>query len=163
MTVHAPIADVWPWLVQIGQGRGGLYSYDRLENLFGLGFHSADRIVPELQHLAVGDQLWLVPKDAAVPIYYQVLDVQPPEVLVLGPHGDPHEAWEQGLPWSSWSFVLRDLGNGTRLIARLRSYFKPTLAGLLVNKYGLEPAHFVMERKVLLGIKRRAERAGPAG
>lgn len=91
---------------------------------------------------------------------YQVLDVQPPKVLVLATLADPHKAWERGLPWSSWSFVLRDLGHGTRLIAWLRSDFKPTLAGLLVNKYALEPAHFVMERKVLLGIKRRTERAG---
>lgn len=160
VTVHAPIADVWPWLVQIGQGRGGLYSYDRLENLLGLGFHSADRIVPELQHLGIGDQVWMVPRDASVPMYFQVLDVQPPKVLVLGPHGDPAEAYEQGLPWTSWSFVLRDLGYGTRLIARLRSDFKPTAAGLLVNKYGLEPVHFLIERKMLLGIRRRAERAG---
>jgi hypothetical protein len=130
VTVHAPIPDVWPWLVQIGQGRGGLYSYDRLENLFGLGFHSADRIVPELQHLGIGDEVWMVPRDASVPMYFQVLHVQPPKVLVLGPHGDPAEAYEQGLPLSSWTFVLRDRGDATtRLIARLRATSSPPQPG----------------------------------
>jgi hypothetical protein len=75
--------------------------------------------------------------------------------------GDPAEAYEQGLPWSSWTFVLRDRGDATtRLIARLRADFKPTAAGLLVDKHGLEPVHFLMERKMLLGIRQRAERAG---
>jgi hypothetical protein len=95
-----------------------------------------------------------------MPLWYQVLDLQPPSVLVLGPHGDREKALEQGLPWSTWAFILRDLGNGsTRLVVRMRSDFKPTLTGLLANKYGLEPVHFAMERKMLLGIKDRAERA----
>jgi hypothetical protein len=81
-----------------------------------------------------------------------------PQTLVLGPHGDRNEALEQGLPWPTWAFVLRDLGEGTtRLIVRMRSEFKPTLVGLLANKYGLEPVHLLMERKMLLGIKHRAE------
>ena len=73
--------------------------------------------------------------------------------LVLGPHGDPDEALEQGLPWPSWVFVLRRrLGERTtRLIVRVRSDFKLTLAGVLANKYGLEPVHFLMERKMLIG------------
>jgi hypothetical protein len=159
VTIHAPAGQVWPWLVQLGQGRGGLYSYDWLENLFGLGFRSADRILPELQQLQVGDQVWLAPRDSGMPLWYQVLDFQPPQALVLGPHGDRQEALAQGLPWPTWSFVLRELGDGsTRLIVRMRSDFKPTPLGLLANKYGLEPVHFAMERKMLLGIKGRAER-----
>lgn len=160
VTIQAPRSEVWPWLVQLGQGRGGLYSYDWLENLLGLGFASADRIIPELQTLEVGDQVWLAPRDSAMPLWYQVLDLQPPQTLVLGPHGDRNEALGQGLPWSTWTFVLRDLGNGsTRLVVRMRSDFKPTPLGLLANKYALEPVHFAMERKMLLGIKHRAERA----
>jgi hypothetical protein len=160
VTIHAPPSQVWPWLVQLGQGRGGLYSYDWLENLFGLGFRSADRIIPELQQLAVGDQVWLAPRESAVPLWYQVLDVQPPQALVLGPHGDRDEALAQGLPWPTWTFVLRDRGNGSsRLLVRMRSDFKPTPLGLVANKYGLEPVHFAMERKMLLGIKERAEQA----
>jgi hypothetical protein len=105
VTIHAPAGQVWPWLVQLGQGRGGLYSYDWLENLFGLGFRSADRILPELQQLQVGDQVWLAPRDSGMPLWYQVLDFQPPQALVLGPHGDRQEALAQGLPWPTWSFV----------------------------------------------------------
>jgi hypothetical protein len=147
-------------LVQLGQGRGGLYSYDRLENLFGLGFRSADRILPDLQTLQVGDQVWLAPRDSAMPLWYQVLDLQPPQALVLGPHGDRQEALAQGLPWPTWTFVLRELGDGaTRLIVRMRSDFKPTPLGVLANKYALEPVHFAMERKMVLGIKDRAEQA----
>lgn len=160
VTIKAPPSEVWPWLVQLGQGRGGLYSYDWLENLVGLGFRSADRIIPDLQHLAVGDQVWLAPRDSAMPLWYQVLDLQPPQTLLLGPHGNRDEALAQGLPWPTWAFVLRDVDAGrTRLIVRMRSDFKPTLLGLLANKYGLEPVHFAMERKMLLGIKERAERA----
>jgi hypothetical protein len=160
LTIQAPRSQVWRWLVQLGQGRGGLYSYDWLENLFGLGFRSADQIIPELQTLEVGDQVWLAPRDSAMPLWYEVLNLQPPQTLVLGPHGDRDQALEQGLPWPTWVFVLRDLGNGsTRLIVRMRSDFKPTVVGLLANKYGLEPVHFAMERKMLLGIKRRAEGA----
>jgi hypothetical protein len=160
VTINAPRSEVWPWLVQLGQGRGGLYTYDWLENLFGLGFRSADRILPELQTLQVGDQVWLAPRDSAMPLWHQVLDLQPPQTLVLGPHGDRNEALDQGLPWPTWTFVLRDVDAGrTRLIVRMRSDFKPTLLGLLANKYGLEPVHFAMERKMLLGIKERAEQA----
>ena len=160
VTIQAPPSKVWPWVVQLGQGRGGLYSYDWLENLFGLGFRSADRILPELQTLAVGDQVWLAPRESSMPLWYQVLDLQPPQMLVLGSHGDWEEALEQGLPWPTWAFVLRDLGAGrTRLVVRMRSDFKPTVVGLLANKYVLEPVHFAMERKMLLGIKQRAERA----
>jgi hypothetical protein len=160
VTIQAPPRAVWPWLVQLGQGRGGLYSYDWLENLFGLGFRSADRILPDLQTLQVGDQVWLAPRDSAMPLWYQVLDLQPPQTLVLGPHGDHQEALAQGLPWPTWTFVLRDLGNGSsRLIVRMRSDFTPTPLGLLANKYALEPVHFAMERKMLLGIKHRAEQA----
>jgi hypothetical protein len=160
VTINAPPSRVWPWLIQLGQGRGGLYSYDWLENLFGLGFRSADRILPELQHLQVGDQVWLAPRDSVMPLWYQVLDLQPPQTLVLGPHGDHQEALAQGLPWPTWTFVLRDLGNGSsRLIVRMRSDFTPTPLGLLANKYALEPVHFAMERKMLLGIKHRAEQA----
>ena len=89
-----------------------------------------------------------------------MLDLQPLWTLVLGPHGDRDEALVQGLPWPTWTFVLRDLGNGSsRLLVRMRSDFTPTPLGLLANKYALEPVHFAMERKMLLGIKQRAEQA----
>jgi hypothetical protein len=70
---------------------------------------------------------------------------------------------EQGLPWATWAFVLRNLGMGTiRLLVRMRSDFKATLLGLLANNYGLEPMHFLMERKLLLDSKHRAEQTTPS-
>src|SRR4249919_3270234 len=62
LTVRAPAARVWPWIAQLGQGRGGFYSYDFLENLAGCDIRSAERIVPEWQHLGVGDRVMLAPQ-----------------------------------------------------------------------------------------------------
>ena len=62
ITVHAPPDQVWPWLAQLGQGRGGFYTYDVLENLVGCDIHSADRVVPEWQDIKVGDQVKLHPE-----------------------------------------------------------------------------------------------------
>ena len=62
IAIHAPSADVWPWIAQLGQGRGGFYSYDFLENLLGCHIHSADRVVPEWQQVSVGEQVKLAPE-----------------------------------------------------------------------------------------------------
>jgi hypothetical protein len=62
ITVHAAADQVWPWIAQLGQGRGGFYSYDALENLVGCDIHSADRVVPKWQDLKVGDQVKLAPE-----------------------------------------------------------------------------------------------------
>ena len=162
VTIDAPVERVWPWLVQMGQGRGGLYSYDWLENLAGLRMHSAERIVPELQGLAVGDLVRLVPEGTDPPIAFVVDRIDPPYLLVLGPAGSREEAIEAGLPYPSWTFRLRPVAaRSSRLVVRFQSDFKPTTLGWLMNKYALEPVHFVMERKMLLTIKERAERAAP--
>lgn len=159
LTIDAPPARVWPWVVQLGQGRGGLYSYDWLENLVGLDIHSVDRIMPELQELAVGDEVRLVPEGTEPDLGFRVARVEPPSLLVLGPGTSREEAMETGLPFPCWTFSLRPLGGGkTRLVVRFQSDFKPTAIGWLMNKYGLEPIHFLMERKMMLGIKHRAER-----
>jgi hypothetical protein len=157
VTIAAKPRDVWPWLVQIGQGRGGLYSYDRLENAFGCDIHSADRIVPELQHLHVGDRVRLVPEDFSVPLWLTVESVHPPTSLVLKGEGEPAESRADGMVMPSWSFVALPAVSGTRLIARWRHDFDPSVKGYLTWKFSLEPIHFVMERAMLRGIKRRAE------
>ncbi len=163
VTVHAPAADVWRWLVQIGQGRGGFYSYDWLMNLFGAEMRSADRVVPELQQLAVGDTVRMVPEDYVVPLHLVVAEVEPERALVLRAPGDPAEAWKAGVPYGTWTFVLDPIDERTtRLLDRWRHDFDPTPANLVLNKYGLEPVHFVMDRKLLLTIKHRAEQAARA-
>jgi hypothetical protein len=158
--IDAPVEEVWPWLAQMGQGRGGLYSYDWLENALGLDIHSVDRVVPDLQALDVGDSVRMVPEGSEPELVFTVARAEPPHLLVLGPRGTREEAMESGLPYSCWTFLLKPRDRDrTRLVVRLTSDFKPTPAGFLVNKYALGPVHFVMERKMLLGIRERAERA----
>ncbi len=160
VTIEAPCEQVWPWLVQMGQGRGGMYSYDWLENLLGLHMHTAERIVPELQELAVGDIIRMVPEGTEPALQFAVAILEPPYVLVLGPDGTREAAISSGLPYPCWTFQLVPVGDqACRLVVRFQSDFKPTALGYLMNKYALEPIHFVMERKMLLGIRDRAERA----
>ena len=155
ITIRAPAEAVWPWLAQLGQGRGGLYSYDWLENLTGCDIHSADRIIPELQGLRAGDTVRLGPQGYPA---YPVAAVDPGRALALGDAGDlergPH----------SWVFVLEPIdAQTTRLIVRSRGDYPPTLANFIIWRAITEPLHFIMERKMLLGMKRRAEAAWPGG
>lgn len=160
VTIDVPPERVWPWVVQLGQGRGGLYSYDRLENLLGLDIHSLDHIDPDLQSLAPGDRVRLTPEGMQPELAYAVLRVEPPHLLLLGPHGSKAETLAAGMPWSTWAFVPRSADHGgTRLLVRFRSQFEPTVLGTLTNKVALAPIHLLMERKMLLGIKERAETA----
>jgi hypothetical protein len=152
VTIDAPAEDVWPWLVQIGYGRGGFYSYDWLENAFvGLfggtpGYRSAARILPEHQRVNLGDYIPAAPPDVmggrlVDMARWKVLAVEPNRALVL-------EGWG--------AFVLARLNEGTtRLIVRSRG---PGVWGRFPHYLFWEPAHFVMERRMLLGIKARAER-----
>lgn len=152
ITIYAPPEDVWPWIAQIGRDKAGFYSYSFLENLVGCDLHNADEIHPEWQGVHEGDSVMFHPKFPGVP----VRSLQEGKHLVLGAELDGPNA-------SSWAFVIRDWGNGTtRLIVRLRT--KPHKgAGLAADLFFLEPAHFVMERKMMLTVKRLAERrAKPA-
>ncbi len=152
VTIRAPVEDVWPWLVQIGYGRGGFYSYDGLENLFVRllrgtpGYRSARTILPEHQRLSPGDFIPSAPPDMlggrlAAVAGWKVLAIEPNRALVL-------EGWG--------AFVLEPRGEcATRLIVRSRGAGP---WGRLAHYLFWEPAHFVMERRMLLGIKERAER-----
>jgi hypothetical protein len=158
VTIDAAPSEVWPWLVQMGQGRGGLYSYDWIENLLGLHMHSADRIDTDLQGLAVGDPVRLVPEGTEPPLRFVVAQIDEPSVLVLGPDGDRDAAFSAQLPFPCWTFQLTPAGaDRCRLVVRFQMDFDPTPLGWMAYKYALQPVHFVMERKMLLGIKQRAE------
>jgi len=163
ITIEATPAVIWPWLVQIGQGRGGFYSYDWLENLFKLDIHTADDVIPELQDLKVDDFISFAPQDGAG---MRVAAIDPERSLVLFAP-DPHfaealqqQAEEPGFEMEcSWAFVLEPVDEGqTRLIVRFRmsTTADPVPAGIFSGV--LEPVHFIMERKMLLGIKERVER-----
>jgi hypothetical protein len=165
ITITAPAERVWPWLVQLGTGRAGWYSYDFLENLMGLHVRSANRIVPEFQHLAVGD---VIP--AAPPPYlsFRVRSVEPLRTLVTSTSLDmvTGRSLDAEGPLAgrrldaSYTFTLLRLDESRcRLIARLRAAYTPGLLNDLAVRAILEPAHFVMERRMLRGIKQRAEAA----
>jgi len=143
--IDAPAGDIWPWLVQMGPGRAGAYTYDWIENLFGLGMHSADEILPQFQDLKVGDAEQLGKRGPVL----RVKMLEPEKSLVL--RSDDGN-------WI-WIFSLAPEGTGTRLMSRNRI----TLPGAsravrALNTYLMEPGSLVMERKMLLGIKQRAER-----
>lgn len=145
VTIDAPPADVWPWLVQMGSGRGGAYTYDWIENLLGLDMHSADEILPQFQRLAVGDVLPM--GDGSPGMRVEICD--PRRNLTLRS--------EDGR-WV-WIFGLYPGVCGTRLVSRNR-IAEPGASWLrrLADRLVMEPGSLVMERRMLLGIRDRAER-----
>ena len=145
IVVNARPEHIWPWLVQIGYQRGGLYSYDWLDRLFGyLDRPSATRILPEFQHLAVGDRIPLGRGPS-----WPVAVVEPNRALVL----DMRKMG--GLDWV-WQFGLYPVDETrTRLISRSRVRAHAVWARLLTHM--IEPAGFLMTRRMLLGLKQRAE------
>ncbi len=155
--IAAPPEAVFAWLAQLGQGRGGFYSYDALENLRGLGIHSADRIEPRWQGLAVGDQVNLAEGFAL-----DVAICDRPHALVLhgAPPADPDDVDQpdQGVPYTfSWAFVVQPSGSGSRLLVRERYGYRAAWAGRLVAP--VTWVSFLMTRRMLRGIRERAERA----
>ena len=160
ITINARAASIWPWLVQMGQGRGGLYSYDWLEKLMGLRISNVDQILAEYQHLKVGDIIPLEPGGSG----YGVASLEPNTLLVLvvraTDNGLMGTIMKQGNGASTWVYLLRELDSErTRLIVRWRMCWKPTFKtpALVLIRLLLAPLEFVMERKMLLGIKKRAE------
>ncbi len=165
ITIEAPPERVWPWLAQIGQGRGGLYSFDGLENLAGCNIHSADRILPHLQQLEVGDLIRLGPPG------YPCFRVDQFEsgaslVLVAADPRPPHATARPDAPagFATWQWQLRPTPDGreTRLICRQRLTYRRSVGRSLLWRL-VEPVGFVMERQMLRGIRHRVDRAGPTG
>jgi hypothetical protein len=145
ITIKARPGEVWPWLAQVGYGRAGFYSYDLLDNL---GRPSAAAIMPQWQPAGVGDLAAPMASHPTPGTSFLVADAEPPTRLV----------WAK--PDSTWAWTLAPLGpDRTRLVTRLRQRYQPTPAGLLtiiLAEYG----DFAMMRKMLRGIKTRAE-TGP--
>jgi hypothetical protein len=173
ITINRPAEKVWPWLVQIGHQRAGWYSYDWLHRLMGIAGsvederRSAERVMPELQDLQVGDVVEIAPD-----VGYSVVEIQPERALVLyvaidtgtGQTFDPEEEMPARYLASSWTWFLDELdADRTRLNVRIRQDYNPSLANALMIRGAIEPGSFVMERKTLFGIKQRAERAARNG
>ena len=142
ITIDAPASAVWPWIAQMGPSpRGGAYTYDWIENLLGLNMHSVDRVLPEFQRPQVGDGFGYGPNKMSFK------RVEPGHVLATQ---SADGNWV-------WTFVLEERGGGTtRLISRNR-FRLPRLKDK-IGMIPMEPASLVMERKMLHGIKQRAER-----
>ncbi len=151
ITINAPISTVWPWLIQIGQDRAGFYSYSALENAAGARVTNAERIVPQWQSRRVGELVPAVPSDwmggrFGSSIGWKVLEIVPGQAIVL-------EGWG--------AFALIAVNDTvTRLLIRTRGAGAPSLRSVVLSTPSLlvfEPAHLIMERRMLLGIKERAE------
>lgn len=160
ITIHAPMRDVWPWLIQMGCNRGGYYSYDWLDNG---DKQSANQIVEELQSTQVGD---LISSRPGSHFGFEVLQMLPPRLFLLGAYLKAgHIA---NMPWddpppaaylrSTWAFVLRESDEGTRLIVRTRGIVHPWWFRMLNNLFFI-PARVIMQRKQLLTLRDRVETA----
>jgi hypothetical protein len=158
ITINAPAEAIWPWIIQIGQDRAGFYSYTWLENLLLADMRNADSIIPEFQDREVGDSMWMTPKHRyggkARMIVAQLI---PNRAMVLV-SPDDFDRVQRGryARFGVWQFLLDPIDQRrTRLLTRGAA---PDRTGLLW-KLVFDPGHFIMERKMMLGIKQRAERS----
>lgn len=161
VTIAAPAEVIWSWLVQIGQDRGGMYSYDGLEQAIGLDIHSAEEVNPAWQDLGPDDRIQLVPPGwGPLPDGYafRVSTVDAPHTLVLR-QGPPQDPWD-----GVWTFAIREVGPGLcRLVSRTRTHRNPGLAQAVLRATTTlgAPITWLMTRKMLLTLKERSERPTP--
>jgi hypothetical protein len=145
VTISATPEIIYPWLVQMGADKAGLYSYTLIERAIFCPMSNADRIHPEWQDLSVGDPVKMCPGEFGPPPY-TVAAIEPDRALVLG-HTNPDGSWAE-----SWQFVIVPQADGTsRLIVRSRTSLSDWFWDVI------HPGIFVMERGMMLGIKARAE------
>ncbi|MEA2476524.1 MAG: hypothetical protein QOC87_723 [Actinomycetota bacterium] len=144
VTIEALPEDIWPWIVQIGFGRAGWYSYDFLDNF---GHHSAKNLLPEFQHIAIGDPIPMGP-GGSTGVWVKDFEL-----------GRSILWWNQKSKQSTWVWTLDPMRDGTtRLVTRVRSHSTWRHPSTVMWLPILEVADFPMMRKCLLGIKRRSER-----
>ena len=144
LTIDAPPAQVWPWLVQVGIGRAGFYAYDLLDNK---GRPSADHVLPEWQHPHLGDQVAPMTEPANDQTSFRLAQLDEPEVLV----------WAKTDSTWSWRLTPVDAGR-TRLVTRLKQRYDWTNPAVFMTLPLLELGDFPMMRRMLLGVRERAER-----
>lgn len=152
VTIHASAEEVFPWLAQMGQDRAGFYSYDWLERLAGADIHNTNALVPAWQQRKVGDLVRAVQPSYFGGVFgrdlgWRIERFDPPVAMVLA-------------HWGAFVVVPRS-ARETRLIVRTLGSNPPSVAAILMAPFGLflfEPMHFVMQRRMLLGIQERAER-----
>jgi hypothetical protein len=155
ITIKASSSHVWPWVAQLGQNRGGFYTYDWLENLVGCDIHSSNVIVPELRIRSVGDEVNLAP-----PVALRVVAFEEGRHFVLRGAVEA-DGTNAPAPYDfTWAFVLIEGSAGTtRLIVRERYAYLARWAGAVVEP--VEMVSFLMSQRMLRGIRERAERPTP--
>lgn len=161
VTIAAPPSRVWPWLAQMGYGRGGWYSWDHLDNW---GRASTTEIHPEWQEIAVGDRLPSAPNDSA---WWEVAALEPERFLALrasvdlrGRPFDPAGPRPRFFTDSTWSFLLTELsGGGTRLVVSGYWAMQPKWLRPVLSVLFLEPAHWIMQKRQFARLKHLAETA----
>lgn len=157
ISINAPADVVWRWVAQLGQDRSGFYSFDVLENLVGCRMPIEDGLRPQLQQWRDGDRLWMYPPNRANGIGYASLRfVDPGRALVFGTHqaGTAMSAPEDG----SWSFAVEPIdAHRSRLIVRGRAAVRTSFIAAAFDRLFFEPVHFMMERRMMLGIRELAE------
>lgn len=159
VSINAPPEAVWPWIIQIGQGRGGFYSYQTLENVFGCKMVNADSILPEFQNPQLDDEIRMHPSDA-MPVF-KIARIERPYVFLLN-SAPAYDMRMESTIGVTWLFHLDPTPmDGTRLITRWRAHYEPESlkSRMAFGAVLTEPLDFVMETKMLQGIQRRAESA----
>jgi hypothetical protein len=153
ITVHAPVDDVWPWLIQIGQDRAGFYSYTWLENLVGAGMHNAHAVHPVWQERHRGERVWLADERRYHERGCQIAAwVEAPRGLVLVSPDDWERLRRGERASGAWSFFLEPHGDHcTRILVRS--------SGGPVGTHLFDALHFVMEQKMMRGLRDRVEAA----
>lgn len=150
--INAPHEQIFPWLMQMGKARGGLYSYEKLETFFGMHFSASEELLPEYQRLKVGEG---VTQSFGLMPPFKVEQIQPDTALIL--RFAPPEGKQT--PAGSWVFYLRPITSvQTRLIVRTRLEYSPNPINFAFWRLLLEPVHFIMEERMLRGIRERVER-----
>ena len=157
VTVAAPPARVWPWIMQVGRERGGFYSYTWLEKLIGADIRNVYQLIPGLPDRQAGDTVWMAPRDRfGGRARMIVAQVHFQRSMVLVPPADPERVRREGVAEGVWSFNLEPAPDHATRLVMLSLTARPRIT----DRVYWEPAHFVMERRMMLTIKRLAERSG---
>lgn len=162
ININAPVKYVWPWIAQIGQGRGGFYSYEALENIIGLQIYNSDVVLPEFQNPKIGDTISFGP-EGGYPLviceYRRAMAIENWFDLDAKKVYDPGQSSPENYLHLTWLWYVEELnGHNSRFISRNRLDYSPSLKGDLIFGFLAEPIVFAMDRKMCLGIKKRAER-----
>lgn len=152
LTIQAPVEEIWPWLIQMGADRGGLYSYTWLESLLLCPIKNADVIHEEWQVRNPGDHFALCPGEFGPPDY-EVIQVMQGQALILGHRRSESQPTNRSQEWfDTWAFVLQSNDQeSTRFLLRTRTSELPGWMKVI------EPGVFIMERGMMIGLKSRAE------